>query len=287
MRLSKTTRYGRFLVGAAVLFSLLACERKRPRTIEEVVAAAKTVRLPDSLRQAQKLVQPPQAVSKAVALPGDILPVEDSVRAYIGGRPMQYRVVPAAHMAGYAVGADTVLGRFLLMRELDERMHFLYPVTSASGDWIDVRLERVGEHGIKGADIAVDTIRLQGQPKAALCVSAQGHQGSWGGSADTRCMQLLDISGLPALLMKVENSYLNTSYGRLDDTTYDEDAESRETQEQTVKFRDGMVFVSTPRRRVVQGARRERVSPLRPVPETMLPAGQYRYQYGQLYRVEK
>ena len=48
MRLSKTARYGRFLVGAAVLFSLLACERKRPRTIEEVVAAAKTVQPADS-----------------------------------------------------------------------------------------------------------------------------------------------------------------------------------------------------------------------------------------------
>ena len=48
MWLFDPSRYGRFLMGAAVLLSLLACERKRPRTIEEVVAAAKTVQPADS-----------------------------------------------------------------------------------------------------------------------------------------------------------------------------------------------------------------------------------------------
>ena len=200
---------------------------------------------------------------------------------------MQYRVVPAADMPGYGVGADTVLGDFLVMMELDERQHLLYPIGPMSGDWIDVRLEQVGELNLKGADIVVDTVRLEGSLQAVLRVSAQGHQGFWGGSVDTRCMQLLDVSVPPTLLLKVENVNLNASYGRTDQTTYDDDARGLEAREQNVKFRDGVVLISEPYQRTTEGHRRERVSVIHPLPRTMLPAGRYQYREGHLVRVGK
>ncbi|HEX8349556.1 MAG TPA: hypothetical protein VF598_06330 [Hymenobacter sp.] len=273
-------------LGWAICCVLTACNSGRgPEQHDDKAVPEKPKK-----QQGQTLAPPPRttaAAATAAAPRGIAAPEEDSVQAYVGGQPMQYRAVPAADMPGYGLGADTVSGKFLVMRELDQRLHLLYPVGPKSGDWIDVRLERVGELDLFENDIAVDTVHLRGQPKAALCVSAQGHQGFWGASIETRGVCLIDISGPPVLLLKAETLHLDTHYGRIDETTYDDDAQGHEAQEQTVNIRDGAVYVSAPHRRIAKGQERERTSFLRPIPTTMVPAGQYRYQRGQLFRVGK
>ena len=214
----------------------------------------------------------------------------DSLRAFVGVRPLRFRCVSddslRAEMARQPWGIDTVFGRYLRISRLFEPTRVLYRATPAAPCWTQVQLEPVGDTGVVGGEFTLDTVQLDPQ-RRVLLLNLRGHNGFWGGSLDYGLTNLIDVTEKPLLLLKTEALRDDTSYGREDDTTYDDNAAGSESRAQTVHVRAGLIRVELPRftSRVGRGGEDEQSR--EPLPETMLPAGCYRYRGGQLLRVGK
>ncbi|MBF9141792.1 hypothetical protein [Hymenobacter properus] len=194
---------------------------------------------------------------------------DDSLRADVARRPW---------------GIDTVFGRYLRISRLFEPTRLLYRATPAATCWTQVQLEPVGDTGAVGGEFSLDTVQLDPQ-RRVLLLNLRGHNGFWGGSLDYGLTNLIDVTEKPLLLLKTEALREDTSYGREDDTTYDDDAAGSEYRAQTVQVRAGLIRVERPRltSRVGRSGADERSQG--PLPETMLPAGRYRYRGGRMLRV--
>lgn len=214
----------------------------------------------------------------------------DSLRAFVGVRPLRFRCVSddslRAEMARQPWGIDTVFGRYLRISRLFEPTRVLYRATPAATCWTQVQLEPVGDTGAVGGEFTLDTVLLDPQ-RRVLLLNLRGHNGFWGGSLDYGLTNIIDVTEKPFLLLKTEALREDTSYGREDDTTYDDDAAGSESRSQTVRVRAGLIRVEQPRLTSRVGRGGEDVRSREPLPETMLPAGHYRYRGGKVFRVRK
>ncbi|WP_460504276.1 hypothetical protein, partial [Hymenobacter agri] len=151
-----------------------------------------------------------------------------------------------ADMARQPWGIDTVCGRYLRISRLFEPTRVLYRATPAATCWTQVQLEPVGDTGVVGGEFTLDTVALDPQ-RRVLLLNLRGHNGFWGGSLDYGLTNLIDVTDQPLLLLKTEALREDASYGREDDTTYDDDAAGSESRSQTVRVRAGIVRVEPPR----------------------------------------
>lgn len=223
-------------------------------------------------------VPKPAQVSVASASSGEQL---DSLRAFLGVRPMNFRYVADS----VRQGTVTVAGRFIVIHELFQTPRILYRSAIDSTRWLQFKLEPVGEAGTVGGDFTVDTVALDPQ-RQTLLLTLRGQNGFWGGSLDYSQTAIVDVTAEPLLLLKSETLREDVSYGRDHDAVYDEDAAGSESSEQTVRVRNHRLIIGPPRQTSRQGLTGKPVtSTIRPVPAAMLPAGQYYYRRGQLHRI--
>ncbi|OON67862.1 hypothetical protein B0919_16925 [Hymenobacter sp. CRA2] len=217
----------------------------------------------------------------------------DSLQAYAGARPMRFRCVPDAELRAEIQAspwlADTVAGRYVVLRELFKPARILYRPHAAATCWLEVRPEDVGESGTVGGDFTVDTASL-GPGRRVLLLNLRGHNHFWGGSLDYGLTNLVDVTAEPLLLLKTEALRENVSFGRENDSVFDEDAAGSEKREQQVSIQQGLIRVS-PATQALTGSMEDPNAPadgvLKPTPKSMLPAGRYRYQRGRVLRAGK
>ncbi|SFQ66829.1 hypothetical protein [Hymenobacter arizonensis] len=290
MWLFGSIRYGRFLMGAAVLFSLLACERNRPRTIEQVVAAPKASRPADS---PTPKAAPVAAVQTAAP---DALPEETGLLGLeVTDRtgPDTLATWPLKTAEWDSLNADwdrnknlystTHLGRFRLVEGI-ERPRLFYQIAAHDSIWreIDLALPDVDIHwGMESGETELDTVNLDGRSAAELVLRFRpAAYGSGSGTAWDH-VSILDVSSTPilifrALLAAEEEAFVGyaTMHG------YEiEPGEQLTGCKRTFKVR---------RRELVLG-------PVRTIGNTKsgecaltkLPAGRYRYQNGKVLRAGK
>ncbi|MCC2547390.1 hypothetical protein LJY25_13120 [Hymenobacter sp. BT175] len=214
----------------------------------------------------------------------------DSLRAFLGVRPMKFRCVPdqdlKLEIQSNPYRADTVAGRYVVFRELFQPARVLYKPDAAATCWLEVRPEDVGESGTVGGDFTVDTASLA-PGRRVLLLNLRGHNGFWGGSLDYGLTNIVDVTAEPLLLLKTEALHENVSYGRENDSVFDEDAAGSEKREQQVSIRRGLIRVGPATQTFTNDPSAPADGPIKPVPESMLPAGRYRYQPGKVVRVGK
>lgn len=205
----------------------------------------------------------------------------DSLRAFVGMRPMQFQYVADS----VRQDTPTVARRFIIIHELFQTPRILYRSAADSTRWLQFKLEPVGEAGTVGGDFTVDTIGLNPR-RQTLLLRLSGHNGFWGGSLSYGQAAIVDVTAEPLLLLKTETLSEDVSYGRDSDTVYDENAAGSESRTQVLAIRNHCIVLGSPRQSSQHGRSHVQASyVIRPTPQSMLPAGRYRYQSGKVFRV--
>jgi hypothetical protein len=223
------------------------------------------------------------APAKAPHQLGDSTEPFDSLRAFVGVRPMQFRYVADS----VRQGTPTVAGRFIIIHELFQTPRILYRSAVDSTRWFQFKLEPVGEAGTVGGDFTVDTIGLDPQ-RQTLLLRLSGHNGFWGGSLSYGQAAIVDVTAEPLLLLKTETLNEEVSYGRDSDTIYDKDAAGSESRIQALAIRNQCIALGSPQQTSQHGRGHAQASHvIRPTPPSMLTAGRYQYQSGKMLRVKR
>ncbi len=184
-------------------------------------------------------------------------------------------------------GTPTIAGRFIVIHELFQTPRILYRLAADSTRWLQFKLEPVGEAGTVGGDFTVDTIGLDSR-RQTLLLTLGGQNGFWGGSSAYSQTAIVDVTDEPLLLLKTETLREDINYGRDSDTVYDEDAAGSESRTQALAIRNHCIVLGSPRQTSQHGRSHVQASHvIRPTPTSMLPAGRYRYQGGEVSRVER
>lgn len=290
MWLFGTIRYGRFLMGAAVLLSLFACERKRPRTTEGGVTAAKAIRPADN--------SPPNAtpVAPVEAAPPSALPEETGLSVLeVTDRagPDTLASWPLRTAEWDSLNADwgkrksfystNKFGRFCLVEGLGQPRLF-YQVAAHDSIWteIDLALPDIDINwGMESRGTDWDTVNLDGRDAAELVLRFRpAAYGSGGGTAWDH-VSVLDVSSSPMLIFRALLAAEDETFGGY-------------AAMHGIKIPPGEQFTGCKRSFKVR--RRELVlGPVRTIGNTKirectltkLPAGRYHYQNGKVVRIEK
>jgi hypothetical protein len=184
-------------------------------------------------------------------------------------------------------GASAAVGRFIVIHELFQTPRLLYRSATDSTRWIQFKLEPVGEAGTVGGDFTVDTIELDPR-RQTLLLTLSGQNGFWGGSSAYGQTAIVDVTAEPLLLLKTETLSEEVSYGRDNDTVYNDDAAGSESRSQAVHIYNQRIVVGLPQQTSRQGrSGKQAASSIRPTPASMLPAGHYRYQNGKVFRIRR
>lgn len=219
MWLFDIARYGRLHMGAAVLLSLLACERSRPRTTEQVVAAAKTARLvvepappatPVAPAQAAILDAPPEDTGPEVSEVTDrTAPVRLATQQL---KPGEWDSLNAEWANWNTV---TRFGRFCLVERHDLPRLF-YQVATHDSTWTEIELALPDEEsawGPESGDTELDTVNLDRRGAAELVLRFhQARYGSGGGSAWDH-VSVIDVSARPKLIFRALLAEENEAFG--------------------------------------------------------------------------
>ncbi|MFD2721259.1 hypothetical protein ACFST9_21265 [Hymenobacter monticola] len=221
MWLFDTTRYGRFLMGAAVLLSLLACERKRPRTIEEVVAAAKAVQLADSPVAKATPVAP-----RTTRKPDTEVPRRELLDG-LGPVKLDSRSVDInewldttewRYSARNEVRVDTLLQNFVQVRAHGEPPRLLYRASPTARQWREVSLDFPDLYygHLEDAVFTLDTANLDHRGAPELLINIQWSvYGNRSGSSQRRAI-VLDVTRTPLLLLNALVEEGDEEFGRND-----------------------------------------------------------------------
>lgn len=297
MRLSKTALYGRFLVGAAVLFSQLACEQKRPRTrsIEEVVAAAKSARLDDS--------PPVQAapVAPLITREPDIEVPRREVLDSLGPVRLNSRLVDInewldttewRYSARSEVRVDTLLQNFVQVRAYAEAPRLLYRASPTARQWREVSLDfpDLYDGQLRDAVLTLDTANLDHRGAPELLINIRwSRYGNRLGSSYRRAV-VLDVTRTPLLLLNALVEEGDEVFGRNDidfNRPYSELAAGLRRHDWTQEKYAGCTRSIKLKRDIELGPIRHIGSNDNCYEMTPLPAGRYRYQNGKVLRVGK
>lgn len=295
MWLFDTSRCGRFLVGAAVLLSLLACERKRPRTIEEVVAAAKAVQPANS----------PVATSAPVAPritrePDTEVPRRELLDG-LGPVKLDSRLVDInewldttkwLYSARNEVQVDTLLQNFVQVRAYSEAPRLLYRASPTARQWREVSLDFPGLYygQLRDAVFTLDTANLDHRGAPELLINIRwSRYGNRLGSSYRRAV-VLDVTRTPLLLLNALVEEGDEQFGRTDidlNRPYSELAAGLRRHDWTQEKYAGCTRSIKLKRDIELGPIRHIGSNDNCYKMTPLPAGRYRYQHGKVFRVGK
>lgn len=205
----------------------------------------------------------------------------------IGPRPLEISPVGTAQLraelAEQYAEADTVVGRFLVVKKLSDAPRVLYRGNRADTTWTELLgLLDHYEYGGEQQEVLIKQANLdgQGRPEALLSFSSASY-GSGGGFAYAS-HYLLDVSSLPPrLLLQASTSYVGETFGgyvAMHGGTLDP-ADEYQGFERAVTLRSHEVVVG----RIRQRGRHTEVSWRDEL--TALAPGRYRYQQGSLWRV--
>lgn len=283
-----TARYGRFLVGAAVLLSLFACERGAPKTTEATAPAngsaldtSSAIRLPSQMPLTAKISSPTQLVADSISpvtlptwpLTGqqwDSLNTEWNDTTRISGSQI-------VNFAG-----------FRLVQESSERPRLFHHIARGDADWLEIDLALVApdaedapQWGAESGNYSIDTLNLDGRGAAEVVLRL--HPASYGTGSGTVWDQVsvLDVTSTPTptLIFQVLLAAEDEAFGGY-------------ATMHGYKIAAGEQFTGCKRSFKVRG--RELVlGPVRTIGNTKigdctltkLPAGRYRYQNGKMLRV--
>jgi hypothetical protein len=293
MWLLDNARYGRFLVGAAVLFSLWACERKRPRTIEEVVAAAKTVQLTDSQ------VTKSAPVALLITSKPDIEVPRREVLDSLGPVRLDSRLVDInewldttewSYSTRSEVRVDTLLQNFVQVRAYSEAPRLLYRASPTARQWREVSLDFPDLYygQLRDAVFTLDTVNLDHRGAPELLINIWwSRYGNRLGSSYRRAI-VLDVTRTPLLLLNALVEEGDERFGRNDidfDRPYSELVAGLRKHDWTQEKYAGCTRSIKLKRDIELGPIRHIGSNNNCYGMTPLPAGCYRYQRGKVFRV--
>lgn len=296
MWLPNTARYGRFLMGAAVLLSLLACERTRPRTIEQIFAAAKAGRPSDSPATKATAVASAEAVAPAEAAAPDAppektgLPMQE-VTDHTGPDSLASWRLTTAEWDSLNADWDkrkdrystTHFGRFCLL-EGTGKPRLFYQVAAHDSTWAEIDLALLDVEitwDMESRGIELDTVNLDGRGAAELVLRFRPAAYGSGGGRVWDHVSVIDVSSSPMLVFRAL-------------LAVEEEAFAGYATMHGIKMEPGEEFTGCKRSFKVRG--RELVlGPVRTIGNTkvgdcdltQLSAGRYRYQHGKLLRVSQ
>lgn len=297
MWLFDIARYGRFLMGAAVLLSLWACERKQPRTrsIEEVVAAAKLVLRADSpvakaAPVAPRITREPDIEVPRREIPDGLGPVKlDSrlvdINEWLDTTEWHYS-------ARNEVQVDTLLQKFVQVRAHGEPPRLLYRASLTARQWREVSLDFLDlDYGyLDHAVFTLDTANLDHRGAPELLINLQwSRHGNRLGSSYRRAI-VLDVTRTPLLLLNALVEEGDEQFGRNDidfNRPYAELAAGLQGHDWTQEKYAGCTRSIKLKRDIELGPIRHIGSNDNCYEMTPLLAGRYRYQNGKVFRVGK
>lgn len=262
------------LLGWAVLLGCAACQHREPE--QETSTKQLTTTAPVTSPAAAPADQPEQL---------ELLAVGDS----IGPRPLDFSLVGPtqlrAELADEPLAADTVAGRFLIIKARDTP-RLLYRTRKSDTIWTELdRLFERYEHGETLPTVEVRQANLDGQGQPEVLVSFNSASYGSGGGLVSTSHYLLDVTRYPPLLLlqactgAVDETF--GAYAAMHGDTLDPDAELYNGYERTVKLRPREVVLGPIKLR----GRAEGQTPA-DAGMTPLPTGRYRYQQGHMYRVK-
>ena len=295
MWLFDTARYGRFFVGAAVLLSLPACERKRPHTIEKVFAAAKPIHPVDSTPLKATPDAPGEAAVPDALLEETGLPVPEAT-GRIGPDSLAIWPVNTAEWDSLSADWDkrkdfcstTQFGRFRLVEGLGKPRLF-HQVALHNSTWteIDLALPDVEiDWGMMKSPRRedgpeLDTVNLDGHGAAELVLRFHPASYGSGGGRVWDHVSVIDVSSSPMLVFRALLAVEEEAFGSYAAMHGIEIAPDEE-------FTGCKRSFGVRRRELVLGAVRTiGNTKAGECTLTNLPAGRYRYQNGKMARVGK
>ncbi|WP_157886754.1 hypothetical protein [Hymenobacter sp. PAMC 26628] len=255
----------RLAIAAAVVF-LVGCKTKQPVQIQIPAPESKTM-------AASVLFVMPTAMTNTV------------IRDSIGPLQLAWQQVDllgmrAAPESGMKI--DTLLGRFLEVREVEQAPRLFYKSSSVSNTWIEIDMalpELDGDHWRSGnVNISLDTANLDSQGGPEILVTAETYSMGSGSGGRWVYKAVLDISNKPILLLR--------GWTEVEDERHGEGSEGTLVDELDVICG----------REVVMRNHEIVVGPIKKVGKpdsttcatlTALPLGRYRYQNGKVMRVGK
>jgi hypothetical protein len=287
MGLFDLIRYGRLHLGAAVLLSLLACEQRRPRTTEQVVAAAKTA-LPDAAPVPQAAPVTPVAAAVPDVEPEETGPPVVAVTDRTAPVTLSAQSLNAAewdHLNAEWENWNTVtrFGRFCLV-ERHELPRLFYQAIGQDSIWAEIDLALPDEEPVWGpesAETELDTVNLDGRGAAELVL--RFHPASYGSGGGTTWdhVSVLDVSACPKLIFRALLASEDEAFGgyaKLHGYTI-APGEQYTGCKRSFRVR-GRELVLGPVKTIGNTKRGDcRLTKLR--------AGRYRYQCGRMYRVRE
>ena len=272
------TRYGRLFVLAAAVVFLTSCEaRQSARQSLETPATVQPVVAPDSAAP----VRP--AADRSEQL--ELLAIGDS----IGPRPLDTSRVGTTQLrnelAEEGTTADTIAGRFLVVKPIPGTPRLLYRASRRDTVWTELDgLLDYYEHGDQTPDIQIRQANLDGQGRPEVLVHFYSAIYGSGGGSTYASDYVLDITNSPPqLLLQASTRYIQEAfpaYAAMHGEPLEAD-QVEEGYERTVKLQGREVLVGPIKAegRDPEPSDREEL--------TQLPAGRYRYQNGRVFRVRK
>ena len=175
---------------------------------------------------------------------------------------------------------DTLLGRFLEVREVEQVPRLFYK--SSSGDWIEIDLalpELGGDNWRNGnAEISVDTANLDLRGAPEVLVTAETYDMGSGSGSRWVYKAVLDISNKPIMLLRGWTEVEDERHGEGNEGTPADELDAICSRE--VVMRNHEVVIGP----IKKGGKPDSVTC---DILTALPAGHYRYQNGKVLRIEK
>ena len=266
----------RLAIAAAVVF-FAGCETRQQATQNQAIpVATQSVATPDTAVRPAAVSQPEQL---------ELLAVGDS----IGPRPLETSRVGTAELltefAEEGATADTIAGRFLVVKPISETPRLLYRASRNDTVWteLDGLLNRY-DHGDQQSDVEIRQANLDGQGRPEALIHFYSAIYGSGGGTTYASDYVLDITSTPPqLLLQASTRYIQEAfpaYAAMHGEPLKE-GEVEEGYERSVKLkgRDVLLGPIQAEGLAPEPSDREQL--------TQLPAGRYRYQSGKVFRVGK
>lgn len=278
MRTIQNLRNGsRLAIAAAVIF-LASCEtRQSAKQRQETSVTAHSVAAPDTAASIRPATDRPEQL--------ELLAAGDS----IGPRPLEASRVGTAQLraelAEEQTTADTIAGRFLVVKSLSETPRILYRASQHDTVWteLDGLLDHY-EHGDQQADVQIRQMNLDGKGRPEVLINFYSAIYGSGGGSTYASDYVFDISSSPPqLLLQASTRFIMEAfpaYAAMHGDTLEAD-QVEEGFKRSIKLQGHQVLVSPIKAegRDPESSWREEL--------TQLPAGRYRYQSGRMFRVRE
>lgn len=262
---------------------LVSCQPDQSGTAVDNPRSTLTGQVPVAARDTAAPVRPALTTDRPEQL--ELLAVGDS----IGPRLLEASRVGTAQLraelAEEYTTADTIAGRFLVVKPLSETPRLFYRTSQHDTVWteLDGLLRRYG-HGDQQKDVQIQQANLDGRGRPEVHVHFYSASYGSGGGTTYASDYILDITNSPPqLLLQASTRFIMEAfpaYAAMHGEPLEAD-QMEEGYKRTVKLQGREVLLSP-----IKAEGRD------PEPSdcgqlTQLPAGRYRYQRGKVFRVGK